>query len=153
MNMQNEDKEKTLGDIVSNAVGNTLRRIIVEKEVRSKMKNFIYFVDGDCFANNQLIDFPDKRARYFLLVRALVDNVQVDGSCSYKAIIDCWINEGVIVSKNPEAQKRSIDNALVQLYKNREEQRIKFPSRTLDGKKVIEKRKDRITFNNPITIG
>ncbi len=152
--MQNENGNKDevyikWRDGLAAAVVNTVRTHFIRKKVMDEMRPYIFFMNGECYANRVKIDFPDKKALYYFLVKALVEHAQVDGSCSYKTVIDYWARQGITVKQDPKAQKKSVDNALTQLYKDRENQKIKFPMHSLDGKKLIEKKKNHLVFNNP----
>lgn len=160
MNMENDDFKKDPAyiewrDKIANTVAHTANQIVIknqeEKKALDKMKSYIFFMQGDCYVDQRKIDFPDKKALYFLLVQALVEHTQIDGSCSYDAIIGFWREHGVEVKEDPKLQVKSIHNAIIQLYKKRKDQRLEFPSTTPNGEKIIEKKKNRIMFNNPIT--
>ncbi len=155
MQDENENKVeayKEVYDAIVDVVVRHVERHLGREEIIQKMNTYIYFIKGDCYANRVLIDFPDKETLYYSLVQALVENTQTDRSCSYKSIIDYWTRKGFTVKQELKAQRRSVDNALTQLYNDRENQKIKFPTHTLDGKKLIEKKKDRLVFNNPTMV-
>ena len=118
MNMQNEDRRrkrvftKASKDFSQDVAIFAFQKVL-EHEAHNKVRErHISFKNGDCYVDHRLIDFPNKKTLYFLLVQALVENAQVDGFCERKAIIDHWLKQGIEVPNGAKQRTRSIDNGI-----------------------------------------
>lgn len=160
MNMQNDNENKGINSSeyedfkteLCDQIISSIRYQIIEDEVLSRVKNnYVQFKNGECYCNHRLIDFPNKRSLYFLLVKALHDYSQVDGFCSYESIDGFFVEHGY-PAKEGGARSKRINNALTELYRLRKDQKVMFPETAPDKEALIkpDRKRKGLTFYNPI---
>lgn len=111
---------------------------------------FLEYRDGNFYAKDKLIDFPDQKSAYFYLLKALYFESDSEGFISYERI-DKYIEKETkkLIKETTKKQKRIL-NALASLYRKREQrQKNPFPKKTSDGSLVIRNVPGKgLIFNN-----
>lgn len=119
--------------------------------VQMRPKRFIEHPDGHFYVKGKLIDFPDPKAIYVLLVEALYTESDSSGFLSYDNISRFLDKKTKNRIADETKKKKRTLNALSNLYRERGRQHTPFPEKTPDNVSVIRKATgEGLIFTNPL---
>jgi hypothetical protein len=131
--------------------GATARRKSKQEKSTSKAGHFIEYRNNNFYVNEKVVDFPNPKADYVILVAALYFESDSVGFLSYDAIGKYFKKE--LGARWPDGRPglKRILNARATLYRRRKAQKNQFPRKTPDGAAVISVARGKgLIFTNPI---
>jgi hypothetical protein len=131
--------------------GAAARRKSKREKPVSKVGHFIEYRNNNFYANEKVVDFPNPKADYVILVTALYFESDSGGFLSYDAIGKYFKKELGVRWPDGRPGLKRILNARAALYRRRRVQKNSFPRKTPDGAAVIGIARGKgLIFTNPI---
>lgn len=111
--------------------------------IRGEVKNskvekaFLEYDGTNFYTRGKLIDFPESKAIYVLIIKALFEEADAEGFLSYDDINKYLERHGESHLIDEAAKRRRIANAFATLQRRRSRQKTQFPLRLPNGSPVI----------------
>lgn len=94
--------------------------------------------DGNFYTRGKLIDFPDPKADYVLVIKALLQESDANWFLSYDDLYEYLERYGRrCFAEDEKARRQRISNAITTLKHKRTRQKVKFPLIRPDGSPLI----------------
>jgi len=108
------------------------------KTIKAKDTLLEYRDDGNFYTRGKLIDFPDPKADYVLVIKALLQESDAGGFLSYNDLYKYLERHGRRrFAEDEKVQRHRIANALTTLKHKRKRQKVQFPFYRPDGSHLI----------------
>jgi len=122
---------------------------IVGEKQKEKRRNLITRdkISGDFYYKNELIQFKNKDAIYYLIFECLYEKRDLNGFCSYEIIDKYLVKHGKGEYDDYRQKIDRIKNGIINLFRFSD-----LPQKTPDGKEIIQKVRGKgiILYNPPL---